>query len=402
MSFPRQKPRFSQAGKFTGKNESASRWLRRIRLDLASRNSGSLPTHMYVWAIGVLLDGPAAHWCGSVPEVKHILENYDTASSADVRWLEHELIKKFPGEIIDNPVGRIAIHDHSYSLDVSADSDATAMMLAGLYIGDRTKRWNQMSGRTQDQNHRNHRREAPQKNIQGNIVKEYQFHNKPRVPPSSSKYYNDQYNGSTTAAKTLSASKTHSSARSQIPTTPRSILKNSNSTSSNPPPSVNSFKKEERVKDHYSRAGSSPFFPGNQLPNKSQKSQIPQPRTSPHDLHTKYSPRAPDLRRMYQSPKATYREVITEPSKPQRRYWSYVPLPVTHFTPYLGQKSTQHRDSPLPHYKRPENNSDAWKTSNSAMATLEERRRAAKSLSRTPVRQEETNYHYPTRNPKWG
>ncbi|RAL60907.1 hypothetical protein DID88_010232 [Monilinia fructigena] len=117
-------PRFDQAGKFTGETESASRWLKKIRLDLASSDSKYIPTYMYIRAIDALLDGPAAYWCDSAPAIKRILENYDTANSADARWLEGELIKQFPGEIIDNNIERITTRTRSYSFDKNADSES--------------------------------------------------------------------------------------------------------------------------------------------------------------------------------------------------------------------------------------------------------------------------------------
>ena len=97
MSFSYRLPKFEQAGKFHGENQSASRWLQRVKLDIASSNCGTIPIKVYLWAIDVLLDGPAANWCDSVPAIKNILDNYDIADASETEWLERELINDFLG-----------------------------------------------------------------------------------------------------------------------------------------------------------------------------------------------------------------------------------------------------------------------------------------------------------------
>lgn len=393
-------PRFDQAGKFTGETESASRWLKKVKLDLAASDSRYIPTYIYIRAIDALLDGPAACWCDSIPAIRHILENYDTANSADVRWLEDELIKQFPGGIIDNPIERITSRSRSYSFDMNANSEPAPMMRGALNIGERTKCWNQKSeptsntcGYREDRNYRNCRRETPHKVIEGKIIDEYQFYNTPRL--SFSKHYNEQHDRSTNGAKTIPASKTHSRDRPQIPTTPRSILKKS--ASYYPQPSVYDSKGQECAKDRYCEGRSSPPFQDSRLSSQYRSFEAPRSRIS-HAHHTTSTCSASELRPRYQSSRTKFREITMVQPEPQRRYWSYLPLPIREVTRYPVQTSVHHKESSFPCYTRSASSSGSWKTSNSAIATLEQRRQASKSSSRIPVLQKKTTYSTKTRN----
>ncbi|KAB8291771.1 hypothetical protein EYC80_006566 [Monilinia laxa] len=392
-------PRFNQAGRFTGETESASRWLKKIRLDLASSDSKYIPTYMYIRAIDALLDGPAAYWCDSVPAIKHILENYDTANSADARWLEDELIKQFPGEIVDSPIERITVRTRSYSFDMNADPESAAIMLEELSIGERTKRWSQKSepasnirGECQGRNYRSYRRDTPHKVREGKIIDEYQFYNTPKL--SSSKHYNNQCDRPTKEAKTMPALRTRSIDRPQIPMTPRSILKKS--ASHYPQPSVHACKDQERGKDRYSAVRNPPHFQDNRLYSQYRSFETPRSRAS-HTHHAKSTSSASELRSRYQSSRARFRDVTIVQPEPQRRYWSYLPL-VTEITRHPVGTSAQHKERSIPYYTRSAKNSSAWKTSNSAIDALEQRRRASKSSSRIPVLQKKTTHPIKTRN----
>lgn len=386
-------PKFEQSGKFTGESQSASRWLRRIKIDLASGNSGTVPTSMYLWAIDALLEGPAARWCDSVPTIKHILENYDAATLSEVKWLECELVKRFPGNDIDSPVDRVITRSRSYSLDVSADSDIAAIRLGELYLDEKSKSWNQKSRIPQaaemHRKHpyhdgRGHRREIV---VDGNVVDEYQFYS--RRPSNTTSHY-DNYHSFTTINKTLPISKKHSSERVQTSMIPRSILKNS--TSQQRQSSVHYHDSQGPSKDRHSRARSHSPFQSNYNSQYYQKFEATQLGKSPQPRHLNFESHPSAPRPMFRSSRTPYREVVVIPSKPQEKHWSYVPLTTTRSPRHSTRESIHHEDDILRYQNLSESSSGAWKTSNSAIATLEQRHRALILSSRKPVMQDEARY----------
>ncbi|KAF7865723.1 hypothetical protein EAF04_005889 [Stromatinia cepivora] len=397
MSTSRRMPKFEQAGKFTGENQSASRWLRRIKLDLASNNSGTISISMYLWAIDVLLEGPAAHWCDSVPEIKDILENYDTANVSEVKWLESELMKQFPGDFIHTTVDRV-IRSRSYSLDASSDSDSAAIRLGKLDIGENSKGWNRRPETPKSvEVHHKYRyhddeqyKRGTRQNTVENVIDEYQFRKRPTTTSRSPKYHNEQYHGSTTFDQAPQISKNYNSDRAQISTAPKSILKNNTSYSRQP--ITRSHNSQERPSDRYSRVRSHPLIHSNHNTDHYRRPEIPRPTQLPHAHHPIAPSRPSESRPIYQSLRTSYQEVTIVPSKPSKGHWSYVPLTTSRSTRYPVQKSPNHERDPLPYQKRSEPTSGSWKTSNTAIATLEHRRQASILPSRKPEFERRTTY----------
>ncbi|KAI9650414.1 hypothetical protein NHQ30_000428 [Ciborinia camelliae] len=338
-------PKFEQAGKFTGVNQSASRWLERIKLDFASSDYDFIPIDMYVRAIDVLLEGPAAYWCDSVPEIKHIFENYKRANAADVKWLERELIEQFPGNIINNPVDRIITWDRSYLIDASEDTESVTTRLDELYIGEKTKSPDQKpkiheatQRHCKDRYHddRHHRCETSQRTMEvKRVIDEYQFCNRPRTQRSSPEYYKDQNHGTTTGTKISPASKTHNSDRTQKPVTLRSILKNG--PSYNRQRNIHAGNSQERIRDH-SRSRSPPHFRNHHSTNHCRKPQASQPRQSFYSHESTSCPF--ESRPVHQNSRTLYREVTIVTSKPEQRHWSYVPHLASQTSRYPAQRST--------------------------------------------------------------
>ncbi|KAJ8068443.1 hypothetical protein OCU04_003999 [Sclerotinia nivalis] len=401
MSASRRMPKFEQAGKFTGENQSASRWLRRIKLDLAASNSDTISISMYLWAIDVLLEGPAAHWCDSVPKIKDILENYDTANMSEVKWLESELMKQFPGKFIPTPVDR-GIRSRSHSLEASSDSGSAATRLGKLYIGENPKGWNQRPEAPQvSEVHRKNRyhddgqykRGSRQNTIEGNVIDEYKFHDKPTTASRSPKYHNEQHHSSTTFAQATQISKNYNTDRAQLSTAPKSILKSN--TSYYRQPITRSYSSQERPNDRYSRVRSPPLIQSNHNTDQYRRpetQQPQQPQQLPHAHHPTAPSRPSESRPISQSLRTSYQGVTIVPSKPAKGNWSYVPHTTSRSTRYPVQKSPNHERDPLPYQKRSEPTSSSWKTSNTAIATLEHRRQASILPSRRPEFERRTTY----------
>ncbi|ESZ93574.1 hypothetical protein SBOR_6057 [Sclerotinia borealis F-4128] len=393
MSVLHHIPKFNYAGNFTGENQSASRWLRNIKLDLDSSSSELNPMHMYVWAIDVLLEGSAAQWCDSIPAIKRILKNYDTADSSEVKWLERELIKQFPGDIMDTPVERIITRSHLYSLKVVTNLDSATAGLEKVYISQKTKSWTQWSKTPRaTQGHRKHqyhddrqdRRGTSQRAKESGVIDEYHFYNRPRSSASSPKYHNDQYHGSKTVTKTLPVSKTYSSNRAQPNadgkmfsknTTPRGILKNSPNYVRQP--SAYPCDNQEPKRVRYLSVRNSPPLQSHHSVDHHPKHQSQEPRKTPHIHHSESRTYPSDSRPKHQSSQTSYPEVTVIPSSSRHRHWSYVPLSAPRASRYPVQKSTDRERGPSTYQTRSKPSSSTWKTFNSAIDTLEQRRRAS-------------------------
>ncbi|APA15384.1 predicted protein [Sclerotinia sclerotiorum 1980 UF-70] len=398
MSASRRMPKFEQAGKFTGENQSASRWLRRIKLDLAADNPDTISISMYLWAIDVLLEGPAAHWCDSVPKIKDILENYDKANMSEVKWLEGELIKQFPGNFVPPPVDRV-IRSRSHSLEASSDSGSTATRLGKMYIGEKPKPWNQRREAPQvsevQQRIRYHddgqyKRGSRQNPAEGNVIDEYKFNDKPTTAPRSPKYHNQQYHSSTTSGQTPQVSKSYNTNRAQPPPSPKGILKRN--TSYYRQPITRSHSSQDHPNVRYSRARSPPPIQSNRDTDQYRRPGTQQPQQLPDAHHPTGPSRPPVSRSMSQSSRTPYQGVTIVPSKSPKRSWSYVPSSSSRSTRYPVQKSPNNERDPLPNPRRSDSTSSSWKTSNTAIATLEHRRQSSALSPRKPEFERRTTY----------
>ncbi|KAF7886725.1 uncharacterized protein EAF02_003372 [Botrytis sinoallii] len=378
MSFSYSLPKFEQARKFYGEGQSASRWLERIKLDIASSNCGTIPIKVYLWAIYVLLGGTAAAWCDSVPAIKKILDNYDIADASETEWLERELIKRFPGDVTSTPVARIVTRRRSYSLDVRADSDATALKLGELFIGGRPRSRNQGPETYQaSEGHRgfsyhddrNPRRETRQEAVEQNVLNEYQFYNRPRVASRSPEYQNEPRRSSSTINRTPPAPKKYHNDRMKMPTPLKGILKNK--TDHNQKPITHSHDDRDRSRDRYTRKPSP--HQSNRNANHYRNAEIPESRQHPKKNPPDSAYRSSESRPVYQQSKTSYREITIESSKSQIPRWSYMPLPATRIVSYPAPEPNHFEDSPLQYPRRAEPSSGAWKTSHSAFDTLEQR-----------------------------
>ncbi|THV45361.1 hypothetical protein BGAL_0498g00060 [Botrytis galanthina] len=378
MSFSYNLPRFEQARKFHGEGQSASRWLERIKLDIASSNCGTIPIKVYLWAIDALLDGTAANWCDSVPAIKKILDNYDIAKASETEWLERELIKRFPGDVTSAPIARIVTRRRSYSLDVKADSDATALKLEELFIGGRPQSRNQgtetyqaSEGRRGFSYHddRNPRRETRQEAVVQNVIDEYQFYNRPRVASKSPEYQNEPHRSSSTINRTPPPPRKCHNDRVKMPIPLKGILKNK--TNHNQQPMIHSYDDKDRSRDRYTRNPSP--YQSDRNTNSYRNAENPESRQHPQQTPPGSAYRSAESRPVYRQSKTSYREITIESSKSQVPRWSYMPLPATRIVSYPVPKPTQFDDGPLQYPRRAEPSSGAWKTSNSAFDTLEQR-----------------------------
>ncbi|TGO07648.1 hypothetical protein BTUL_0257g00090 [Botrytis tulipae] len=378
MSFSYNLPKFEQARKFYGEGQSASRWLERIKLDIASSNCGTIPIKIYLWAIDVLLGGTAANWCDSVPAIKKILDNYDIANASETEWLERELIKRFPGDANSTPVARIVTRRRSYSLDVKADSDATTLKLGELFIGGEPRSRNQGSETYRaSEGHRgfsyhddrNPRRETRQETVEQKVINEYQFHNRPRDALRSPEYQNEPHRSSSTINRVPPASEKYHNDRMKMPTPLKGILKNK--TNHNQQPMAHSYDGKDRSRDSYTRNPSP--YQSNGNTNHYRNAKNPESRQHPQTTPPDSAYRSPEPRPVYQQSKTSYREITIESSNSQIPRWSYMPLPATRIVSYPVPEPTHFDDGPLRYPRRAEPSSGAWKTSNSAFDTLEQR-----------------------------
>ncbi|TGO21179.1 hypothetical protein BPAE_0235g00080 [Botrytis paeoniae] len=378
MSVSYRLPKFEQAGKFHGEGQSASRWLQEIKLDIASNNCGTIPIKVYLWAIDALLDGPAANWCDSVPAIKNILDNYDIADASETEWLERELIKRFPGGVTSTPAARIVTRSRSYSLDMRADSDATALKLGELFIGERPRIRNQGSETYQaSEGHRGFsyhddrhpRRETQQEAVEQNVINEYQFYNRPRVASRPPEYQNEPHRSSSTINRTPPAPKKYHNDRMKMPTPLKGILKNK--TDHNQRPMTNSYDDEDRSRDRYTRNPSP--YQSNRNTNHYRNAENLESRQNPQTNPPDSAYRSSESRPVYQQSKTSYREITIESSKSQMPRWSYTPLSATRIISHPVPKPTHFDDGPLQYPRRAEPSSRAWKTSYSAIDTLEQR-----------------------------
>lgn len=354
MSMAHHLPSFKNAGNFTGKNQSASEWLGKVKHDIASHNFGTVPLSMYVRAIDGLLEGSAAYWCDSSPAIKLLFENYPAASLADVKWLEHELIKRYPGEVEDAPVERRATRRRSYSLDVSAESEAGASRLAELRLGGRTGNCDERSEPTQTaQVSRKHRayddrdnmNETPLGMVEKHAIEEYCFSNGTRPLPSSSKNHNGQYRDSEIAQTRPHVFNSHAIDRTKIPIVPRGILKNSNSHYRQQRNST--YSSQEPTGDHSRGVETSAPFQSNHRSGHHRKTHNQQYQAKPHSRYFGHAYHPSESQTIYRTSRTSYREVEIAPAKSHQRYWSYVPLPATQYTPLPVQRSTDHAEDPL-------------------------------------------------------
>ncbi|TGO87411.1 hypothetical protein BPOR_0228g00130 [Botrytis porri] len=356
MSFSYRLPKFQQAGKFHGEGQSASRWLERIKLEIASSNCGTIPIKVYLRAIHVLLDGTAAKWCDSVPAIKNILDDYDIADASETEWLERELIKRFPGNVTSTPVARIVTRSRSYSLDMKADSDATALKLGELFIGGRPRSRNQGSETYQaSEGHRgfsyhddrNSRRETRQEAVERNVINEYHFYNRPRVASRSPEYQNEPHHSFSTINRTSPGSKKYHNERIQMPTPLKGILKNK--TDHNQQPMTHSYDGKDHSRDRYSR-GPSPYQSIKNT-NHYRNVETLESRQNPQTHHPDFTYRPLESRPVYQQSKKSFREIRTEPCKPQIPCWSYVPIPATRIVshPSRALGLGEHQAQPLTH-----------------------------------------------------
>ncbi|KAF7944438.1 hypothetical protein EAE96_010832 [Botrytis aclada] len=378
MSLSYRLPKFEQAGKFRGEGQSASRWLQSIKLDIASSNCGTIPIKVYLWAIGFLLDGPAASWCDSFSEVKNILDNYDIADASETEWLERELIKRFPGDVTSTPVARIVTRRRSYSLDVRADSDATALKLGELFIGGRLRSRNQGSKTYQASgghcgfsyhDDRNPRRETRQEEVEQNVTNEYQYDNRPRVGSRSTEYQKEPHRSSSTINRTPPTPKKSYNDRIKMPTPLKGILKNK--TDHNKQPMTRSHDGKDHSRDRYTRSPSP--HPSNGNTNHYRNVENPKSRQHPQTNPPNSAYLSSESRPVYQQSKTSYREITIESSESQMPRWSYMPLPATRIISHPVPKPTHFDDGPLQYPRRAEPSSGTWRTSYSAIDTLKQR-----------------------------
>ncbi|KAM0132700.1 hypothetical protein ACHAP3_006370 [Botrytis cinerea] len=378
MSFSYRLPKFEQAGKFHGENQSASRWLQRVKLDIASSNCGTIPIKVYLWAIDVLLDGPAANWCDSVPAIKNILDNYDIADASETEWLERELIKRFPGDVISTPVARIVTRRRSYSLEVRADSDVTALKLEELSIGGRPRSRNQGSETYQSSegnrgfryhDDRNPRYETRQEAMGQNVINEYQFYNRPRAASRTPEYSNEPQRRSSTNNQTPPAPKNYHTDRTKKPITLKGILKNK--TDHNQKPVTQSHDGKERPRDRYSRSPSPYQNNRNTTHHRNAETSESRQYLPTHPPGPAYRPS--ESRPVYQNSTTSYREITIESTKSQTPRWSYIPTSAARIISYPLPNPTHFEDGPLQYPRRAEPSSGTWRTSTSAFDPLEHR-----------------------------